>query len=139
MLKTPTLMLIAATTVLAGAAIGAEVDQSRPLENVKVIPADTPRSEVTELMKHFTRSLGVRCSYCHVGEEGAPLSTYDFASDAKRNKRTARFMMRMTYDLNDRHFGDEISASKTDMRANAVTCYTCHRGSTEPLTERPAS
>ena len=33
------------------------------------------------VMPGFTRALGVRCSYCHVGEEGESLSTYDFASD----------------------------------------------------------
>lgn len=137
MLKMPTLMLAAATIALGGAAIGAETEQSRPLENVKVIPKDTPRGEVVELMKHFTRALGVRCTYCHVGEEGEPLSTYDFASDAKREKKMARFMMRMTYDINDRHFGDEARASVTNMQANEVTCYTCHRGSTDPLRDRP--
>lgn len=139
MLKMPAMMLTAATLAMGGAALAAEKEQARPLQNVKVIPADTPRGEVTELMKFFTRSLGVRCTYCHVGEEGQPLSTYDFASDAKKEKRMARFMLKMTYDINNRHFGDEVDASITNMQANEVTCYTCHRGSTEPLHDRPKS
>ena len=78
-------------------------------------------------MKFFAQSLGVRCTHCHVGEEGKPLSTFDFASDKKANKDIARAMLTMTSKLN-----------KTDLPAIAgleepkVTCYTCHRGAKEP-------
>lgn len=40
-------------------------------------------------MRGFTRALGLRCSHCHVGEEGAPLATYDFAADEKPLKARA--------------------------------------------------
>ena len=65
------------------------------MENAQVLDAHTPKEEVTALMKHMTRALGVRCSTCHVGEEGAPLWTYDFASDEKAEKRRAREMLRL--------------------------------------------
>src|ERR1041385_3026664 len=51
--------------------------------------------QLSPVMRGFTRALGVRCSYCHVGEEGKPLSTYDFASDANPNKNRARAMLTM--------------------------------------------
>ena len=38
------------------------------------------------VMMGFTRALGVRCNHCHVGEDGQPLSTFDFVSDENPNK-----------------------------------------------------
>jgi len=69
----------------------------------------------------------VRCTFCHVGEEGKPLSTFDFASDAKAKKLTARAMLQMARKLNKDEFQGEMK----------ITCFTCHRGSTKPLTEPP--
>ena len=36
---------------------------------------------------------------CHKGEEGKPLSTYDFASDENPNKNRAREMLRMLNEI----------------------------------------
>ena len=52
-------------------------------------------------MRGFSRALGVRCQYCHVGEEGQPLSEFDFASDDNPNKDRAREMLRMLGTVND--------------------------------------
>lgn len=82
-------------------------------------------------MKGFAQGLGVRCSHCHVGEEGKPLSTFDFASDAKKEKLTARAMMRMVHRINEQDFKVKQPA---DLK---VTCYTCHRGATKPLIAAP--
>ena len=81
-------------------------------------------------MKGFTRALGVHCSYCHQGEEGKPLSTYDFASDANPNKNRAREMLRMLRDINDHLKKLEPSG---DQRVN-MWCHTCHRGRPRPMT-----
>src|SRR5262245_18476381 len=56
------------------------------MKNAQVFPKDFPATKLEAIMKGFTRSLVVRCVYCHVGEEGKPLSSYDFASDARPNK-----------------------------------------------------
>jgi len=40
-------------------------------------------------------------SYCHVGEEEQPLSTYDFASDDNPKKDIARTMYNMLGAIND--------------------------------------
>ena len=90
------------------------------------------REQLLSNMKFFAQSLGVRCTYCHVGEEGKPLSTFDFASDAKDKKLVARKMLAMAHRINSQDFG------VTDSSKLKVTCFTCHRGSTHPLTAPPA-
>ena len=67
-------------------------------------------------MMSFKAALGVECSFCHV--QG------DFASDDKPHKEMARKMIVMAR---------EINANFPDGKIH-VTCYTCHRGSTEPKT-----
>lgn len=99
------------------------------LINTKVIPHDTPVMQVVGTMRNFAGALGVRCSFCHVGEEGKPLDTYNFADDKKRPKLVARQMMRMVEEINRRL--DTIPERPTP--AAAVTCATCHRGVNRPV------
>jgi predicted Zn-dependent protease len=99
------------------------------LVNTKVIPHSTPVMQVIGTMRNITGALGVRCPYCHVGEEGKGLETFDFASDKKRNKLVAREMMRMVEDINHRlDTIPERPAIKVD-----VACRTCHRGLNRPM------
>src|SRR5687767_13971215 len=72
------------------------------LINTHVIPRSTPVMDVIGTMRNFTSALGVRCHFCHLGQEGQPLAEFDFASDQKRNKVVARQMMRMLADINKR-------------------------------------
>jgi len=72
------------------------------LVNVKVIPKNTPVMQVVGMMRNFAGALGVRCPFCHVGQEGQPLAQFDFAKDEKRTKLTARQMMRMVEEINRR-------------------------------------
>jgi hypothetical protein len=98
------------------------------LVNTKVIPRNTPVMQVVGTMRNFTSALGVRCPFCHVGEEGKPLSEFNFPSDEKRTKLVARQMMLMVQEIN--HRLDTIPG-----RAAAglqVTCLTCHRGLNRP-------
>ena len=103
-----------------------------PHKNLKILPQDLPRDQLIGAMKSFSQSLGVRCTFCHVGEEGKPLSTFDFASDAKGKKQTARAMLAMVKELNAKTLPDA-----TGLPDAKVTCFTCHRGSTKPLTAAP--
>lgn len=93
------------------------------------------------VMSHFTEALGVRCSFCHVGEEGAPLTEYDFASDEKGHKGTARVMMRMVRAINSEHLEELEHEHEGEGHAHGgytlppaarVNCVTCHRGAEEP-------
>jgi len=99
-----------------------------PHKNLKVLPQDIPAPQLLGTMKFFAQSLGVRCTFCHVGTEGQPLSTFDFASDAKPNKDIARGMMRMVKELNTNL---PIITGEADSK---VTCFTCHRGAQHPAT-----
>jgi hypothetical protein len=102
-----------------------------PYRNLHVYPKDISRADLLANMKLFSQSLGVRCTYCHVGEEGKPLSTFDFASDAKEKKKIARDMLRMAHRLNT-----DLPGITGDPTAR-ITCFTCHRGSTKPLVRPP--
>jgi hypothetical protein len=102
-----------------------------PYKNLQILPKDISREQLLGNMKFFAQSLGVRCTHCHVGTEGQPLSTFDFASDAKPAKLIARKMLAMVHRINEQEFG------VTDMKGVKVTCFTCHRGSTKPLTAPP--
>jgi len=102
-----------------------------PYKNLKVLPAELSREQLLPIMKNFTQALGVRCSYCHVGEEGKPLATFDFASDAKPKKAIARKMLRMLTRINREDLGIQ------EVKDFKVRCYTCHRGAVKPLTAPP--
>jgi hypothetical protein len=101
----------------------------RKFTNLRIFPADAPPDVVIAAMKNFTRALGVRCQFCHVGEEGMPLDKFDFPSDTKPQKQTARAMMHMTAEING-HVGKAIPDAAE--RGYQVTCFTCHRGSQHP-------
>ncbi len=99
-------------------------------KNLQVLPKEFSGVKLRPIMLGFTRSLGVRCTYCHVGEEGKPLGTYDFASDANPNKERAREMYRMLGSIN-KHL-EKIEPSG-DQAVN-MWCHTCHMGRPRPLT-----
>jgi tetratricopeptide (TPR) repeat protein len=99
-------------------------------ENLLVLPEDFPPERMRAVMIGFTRALGVRCSYCHVGEEGQPLTTYDFVSDDNPKKDIARTMYRMLGVINDSlQTIDPSGPSRVNM-----WCHTCHRGLARPAT-----
>jgi len=99
-------------------------------KNLQVLSKDWPGSRLQPVMIGFTRALGVRCAYCHKGEEGKPRSTFDFASDENPNKDRAREMLRMLRTIDD-HL-QKIQPSG-DQRVN-MWCHTCHRGRPRPMT-----
>lgn len=96
-------------------------------ENLKVLPDTTSAETLGRVMRGFTSSLGVRCVHCHVGEEGKPLSDYDFPSDDKRAKRVAREMLRMVRTINT-----NVIAKIEEPSGATVACFTCHRGQKTP-------
>jgi len=101
------------------------------LINVKVIPKTTPVMQVVGIMRNFAGGLGVRCQFCHVGQEGMPLGQFDFAKDEKRTKLTARQMMRMVEEINRRL--DTLPEHAQMTSHVEVTCNTCHRGVSRPM------
>jgi hypothetical protein len=92
-----------------------------PRVNLKVLPDD---ANLVPTMQSFVAALGVAdkggCNFCH---------EMDRASDAKQEKVMARMMISMAKDIN----------SKFPDGKEHVTCFTCHRGSTMPLTAPAAN
>jgi hypothetical protein len=141
---TPVLALAAAATIFGMSVAIAQTSPAPPAppaqppfaippyKNLKVLEKHITRPELLGTMKFFAQSLGVRCTYCHVGAEGQPLSGFDFASDAKEHKNTARGMMQFVAHLNKDHL--PVITGLPDAK---VTCFTCHRGATKPATEVP--
>jgi len=86
----------------------------KAFKNVQVLK-DIPADDLVPTMQFVSGSLGVECDFCHVRNA--------FEKDDKEPKRIARQMMRMELGINGRDF---------DSR-RAVTCYTCHRGQTKPV------
>jgi len=86
-------------------------------KNIKVLNG-MPQSQLIPAMNFFAASLGVRCNYCHVNNNGQ----WDYASDEKEEKATARTMIKLVLDTNKNTFHGNPQ----------VSCWTCHRGRTSP-------
>lgn len=97
--------------------------------NLKVLPKTIGKQELVATMRSFALGLGVRCTYCHVGREGAPLDSLKFAADDKRPKRAARVMLDMVNHINEEHLADVPERPQPHV---VVTCETCHRGVARP-------
>jgi photosynthetic reaction center cytochrome c subunit/tetratricopeptide repeat protein len=111
-----------------------------PMTNLQIIPKDTPRPVVLQQMQAIAQSLGVQCNYCHVFEGRGGRN--DFASDEKSTKKTARAMMIMARDINQKM---PLVVGKSAEVTTRVGCATCHRGVpipkqiTEVVTEAAAN
>jgi len=110
--------------------VAAQLPQ-QTFKNLKVLPKDTTQEGIDSVMAGFTRALGVRCAYCHVGEEGKPMRHEDFPLDDKPTKRKARAMMQMTQDLNDKYLAQLETHVSPPIK---VQCFTCHHGVSQPRT-----
>lgn len=99
-------------------------------QNIKALPSNITAEQLRSAMHEFTDGLGVRCNYCHVGEEGKPFTEWDFAADDKENKKRAREMIRMLGDIDGHLAKIEPSGDKRV----TVQCYTCHHGRPKPMT-----
>ena len=120
--------------IVAFLCVAATRAQTNPIPekftNLQVLPKTITRAELVPIMRSFALQLGIRCEHCHVGE-GNDLSKFDFAADKKPTKATARQMLRMVNTLNTMlaDVGTPAAAGQSK-----VTCFTCHRGTTKPLT-----
>jgi len=86
-------------------------EEYKNIQALKGIPAE----QVIPSMQFIAASLGVECEYCHVAHANE--------KDDKKPKVTARKMISMMMAINKDNFDGH----------REVTCYSCHRGSTEPV------
>jgi tetratricopeptide (TPR) repeat protein len=131
MLRTLACALVAGSLLVPAAPPTPALAQFPPdsFTNLKVLPRDIATRDLVGLMVSFTRALGVRCSTCHVGEEGQPLASYDFPADEKLLKRKARVMLRMVEKINSEILTELEERVEPSVR---VECATCHRGARVP-------
>lgn len=105
-------------------ASGQTAAQQKPLmaedvfKNVQVLKG-IPVNQFMETMGFFSAALGYNCTNCH-GDE--VLGNWAKYADDTPVKRTARRMVEVVTTINKSLFGGR----------EAVTCYTCHRGSPTP-------
>lgn len=95
--------------------------------NLQLLPKDIGKRELMDIMRGFSTALGVRCQFCHVGENPNSLEGYDFASDEPKHKKVARVMMETTHEINTKLLPRMGKDSFLEVR-----CVTCHRGVKEP-------
>ncbi len=113
--------------VAEGSSAGGQVTATKPT-NLKVLPKDTSLQDVYTRMAQMQRDLGVQCGFCH--EQDADTKQIDYASDENPRKETARAMIRMTQDINEKYLG-----SLGDRQyAPPITCGNCHLGQMHPPT-----
>ena len=86
-------------------------EEFKNIQALKGIPAD----QVIPSMQFIAASLGVECGYCHVAHANE--------KDDKKPKVTARKMIDMIMAINKDNFKGH----------REVTCYSCHRGSKDPV------
>ena len=87
-------------------------------KNIKVLTG-MPESQLIPVMNFFAASMGRRCNYCHVNNQGQ----WDYASDDKPEKSAAREMVKLVMDINK---------TTERLKLDPVSCYTCHRGRPSP-------
>ena len=129
--------LPAAAQRRGGGDAGAPAGRGGPVahQNLKILPSDIPQPELLQTMQGFTQALGVTCAYCHETVAAPPggrgrgrgpaAPQFNFPSDDKPTKKTAREMMLLVRDLNMRV---PAAVGKSPDAAVRVQCITCHRG-----------
>ncbi len=90
------------------------------IQSLKGLPA----SQLYQTMNFMKASLGVKCDYCHVRTADGK---WNWESDDKPAKQFTRRMIQLTVESNKIAFGGRTQ----------VSCYTCHRGSTDPINLPP--
>ena len=97
---------------------GAQADKpaEQMSKNIQVFKG-LPASQLMTVMQFMRASLGVRCDYCHIAENGK------YWMDDKPAKQTARRMIQMVREINRANFDGQP----------VVTCNSCHRGQTTPV------
>jgi len=118
-------VLLAASFSFAQAPAGGAQGRSGGSQatNLQILPKDMPREQLLQTMQAFTQALGVQCSYCHVFEGRGGRN--DMASDEKPTKKTARQMILLARDINEKL---PTVVGKAANSTTRVGCVTCHRG-----------
>ena len=119
-------------TFVIGLSIAAASFQQGPPpkpQNLKVLSKDIDHDHLIKIMREFNDGLGVKCNFCHAASTQDP-QKLEFASDAKPEKETARYMMKMTTRINKKFF--HVKKPMIGDSTLAISCVTCHNGKPHP-------
>ena len=108
--------ILAALLLMMAAEPQTEPTAAQAYKNIQVLK-DMPASQLMPVMHLMRSALGTRCDFCHVAEGN------QYALDTKKEKETAREMIRMVLAINKDNFKGQPR----------VTCNTCHRGQEHPV------
>lgn len=109
-------MVLATGSAAFAQAPSGEKPAEQVYKNIKVLTG-MPASQLMPVMHLMRSSLGTRCDFCHVAEGN------QYELDTKKEKETAREMIRMVLAINRDNFKGQAR----------VTCNTCHRGQEHPV------
>ncbi|HIG47326.1 MAG TPA: c-type cytochrome [candidate division Zixibacteria bacterium] len=101
------------------------VQAQKAPKNVQVLK-DLSTKEIRTYMKAVSRGIGEKCNYCH------DMKAYD--KDDKKPKLVAREYLKLVNEINTQVAMINKNVMKKS-RLEMVTCYTCHAGSLEIVTE----
>jgi hypothetical protein len=105
-----------------GNSLGDPPPEQRPGVSLKLLPPDTRVHGADSLMGDFRDALSVDCNYCHGGGRTQEV-------DINPRKDIARKMIMLVRQINSNFPGTGIFP----VGEQEVTCYTCHRGDTHPV------
>lgn len=94
--------------------------------NLRLLSKDLSGSEMKRVMDGYVQEVGVPCEFCHVQDDRT--GAFDFASDDSPAKETARLMISMLKDINEKYLAQLGEGSY----AAPITCGNCHQGRKTP-------
>ena len=89
-------------------------------KNLQVLDKGISSDQLKKTMEGFAAQLGVKCVFCHVGEE--------YEKDDKRQKQDARKMIRLVAEMKSRR----ADFFKATIKDTAIQCAMCHKGKPQP-------
>jgi Photosynthetic reaction centre cytochrome C subunit len=105
-----------------GNSLGDPPPAQRPGVSLKLLPPDTHVHGADSVMGEFRDALNVDCNYCHGGGRTQEV-------DINPRKDIARKMIMLVRQINANFPGTGVFP----VGQQEVTCYTCHRGDTHPV------
>jgi len=89
-------------------------------KNLLVLDKNISSEELKKTMEAYAAQLGVKCVFCHVGEQ--------YEKDDKKQKQDARKMIKLVLEMKSR----KADFFKTTVKDTAIQCAMCHRGRPQP-------
>src|SRR5438270_2628914 len=96
-------LFIAACAAISQQKAQAPRSDNLEFHNLRVLPPNITHDELIATMRGFARSLGTRCNHCHAANPPGSAEEFEYANDSKPEKRTARTMLLMTADINEKY------------------------------------